>query len=110
MCRKDFLKHRALFELWCLDVFALCIVKLKLFTALTPDFLLTRKGPIERVSFPAANSNVSPFQHIATYIMILGQKIDSAQTFKVGNQFSTAVLQIGLHSLLGWVPTLSGKA
>ena len=55
-------------------------------TALTPNFLVTRKGPIERVSFPAANANVSPYQQVATYIMILGQKIDSAQTFKVGHQ------------------------
>ncbi len=45
---------------------------------------LIRKGPIERVSFPAASKTVSPFQQLGTYIMILGQKIDSAQVVKAG--------------------------
>ncbi len=53
-------------------------------STLTPNCVVIRKGPIERVSFPAATANVSPFQYVATYIMILGQKIDSAQSFKAG--------------------------
>ena len=43
-----------------------------------------RKGPVERVAFPASNANVSPYQQIAQYIMILGQKIDSARDLKAG--------------------------
>ena len=38
-----------------------------------------RKGPVERVAFPAANPTVSPYQQLGQYIMILGQKIDLAR-------------------------------
>ena len=44
-----------------------------------------RKGPIERVSFPATSATVSPYQTLAQYIMILGQKIDSATDVKAPN-------------------------
>lgn len=49
-------------------------------SAIVVDVL--RKGPIERVSFPATSATVSPYQQLAQYIMILGQKIDSARDLK----------------------------
>lgn len=52
-----------------------------------------RKGPIERVTFPAASKTISPFQQLGTYIMILGQKIDSAQAVKAGFFGCTCALQ-----------------
>lgn len=44
--------------------------------------LTLRKGPVERVSFPSTASTVSPYQQLGQYIMILGQKIDSARDLK----------------------------
>lgn len=47
-----------------------------------PAALAMPKGPVERVSFPAANPTVAAYQQLGQYIMILGQKIDLARDLK----------------------------
>lgn len=69
--------------LWCRwIVYLLCLAAVSPHVLTIVWLTCLRKGPIDRVAFPAANATVSPFQQLGQYIMILGQKIDSAQELK----------------------------